>query len=130
MASTRLYATGKRKTAIARIWLEPGEGSIMVNGRSSDAYFPREAWKFIVKQPFQVTETLGKYNVIANIKGGGLTGQASALRHGISKALLEIAPHLRAQLKKEGLLTRDARKKERKKCGQKGARAKFQFSKR
>lgn len=130
MALARYRATGKRKNAIARVWLEPGEGSIVVNGRLSEIYFPREAWKFLVRHPFQITETLGKYNVVANIKGGGLSGQAGALRQGISKALLEISPHLRDRLKKEGVLTRDARKKERKKCGQKGARAKFQFSKR
>ncbi len=130
MATTRTQATGKRKNAIARVWMTPGEGSIIINGRLSGAYFPREAWSFILKQPFQATETTGKYDVVANIRGGGLTGQAGALRHAISKALLEVAPHLRAQLKKECFLTRDARKKERKKCGQKGARAKFQFSKR
>jgi len=130
MATTRIQATGKRKNAIARVYLQPGEGSIIVNGRLSDHYFPREAWKFLLRQPFKATDTVGQYNVVANIKGGGLTGQAGALRQGISKALLEVVPHLRASLKKEGLLTRDARKKERKKFGQKGARAKFQFSKR
>ncbi|MFQ5587824.1 MAG: 30S ribosomal protein S9 [Nitrospiria bacterium] len=130
MASTHNIITGKRKNAIARVYLTPGEGSTIVNGRASDTYFPRETWRFIIRQPFSVTETQGKYNVVANISGGGLTGQAGALRHGISKALLEIEPHLRDQLKKAGFLTRDARKKERKKFGQKGARAKFQFSKR
>lgn len=130
MGTTRYQATGKRKNAIARIWLEAGEGSVIINGRLSDEYFPREAWKYIVRQPFLVTETVGKYNVVANIQGGGLTGQAGALRNGISKALLLVAPHLREKLKKEGFLTRDARKKERRKYGQKGARAKFQFSKR
>ena len=130
MSSTRCQATGKRKRAIARVYLEFGEGSIIVNGRLADAYFPREAWRYVLRQPFTMTETLGKYNVVANIKGGGLSGQAGALRHGISKALLEAAPHLRDRLKKGGLLTRDARKKERQKFGQKGARAKFQFSKR
>lgn len=130
MAATRYQATGKRKNAIARVSLEQGEGSIIINGRLSEEYFPRETWKYIVRQPFLVTETIGKYNVIANIRGGGLTGQAGALRNGISKALLEVAPHLRDRLKKEGFLTRDARKKERRKYGQKGARAKFQFSKR
>ncbi len=130
MAATQITATGKRKNAIARVRMQSGEGSIIVNGRLADHYFPREAWKFLLRQPFKVTETVGQYNVVANIKGGGLTGQAGALRHGISKALLEVAPHLRGALKKEGLLSRDARKKERKKFGQKGARAKFQFSKR
>lgn len=130
MALVHNIVTGKRKNAVARVYLTPGEGTTSVNGRTSDAYFPREAWKFIIRQPFNVTETNGKYNVVANIRGGGLTGQAVALRHGISKALLEVAPHLKDQLKKAGLLTRDSRKKERKKYGQKGARAKFQFSKR
>ncbi len=130
MTSVRKLLTGKRKCAIARVYLSPGEGSTIVNGRSSDSYFPRGTWQFIIRQPFQVTDTIGKYNVVANIRGGGLTGQAGALRHGITKALLEVAPDLRAQLKKAGFLTRDARKKERKKFGQKGARAKFQFSKR
>ncbi len=130
MSVAPYQATGKRKNAIARIRMVQGEGSVIINGRLSDEYFPREAWKYIVRQPFLVTETIGKYNVIANIHGGGLTGQAGALRNGISKALLLAAPHLRDKLKKEGFLTRDARKKERRKYGQKGARAKFQFSKR
>jgi len=130
MAATHKIITGKRKNAIARVYLTPGEGSTIVNGRAAETYFPREAWKFIIRQPFNLTETTGKYNVVANIQGGGLTGQAIALRHGISKALLDVAPHLRDSLKKAGLLTRDSRKKERKKFGQKGARAKFQFSKR
>ncbi len=126
----RYYATGKRKNAVARVWLMPGEGKVTVNGKPSDEYFPRQAWKFLVLQPFQVTETVGKYNTVANVHGGGLTGQAGALRHGISKALLEVSPTLRPPLKKEGLLTRDSRMKERKKYGQKGARKRFQFSKR
>lgn len=130
MTSPHSIVTGKRKNAVARVYLIPGEGSTVINGRASDAYFPRETWRFIIRQPFNITDTQGKYNVVANISGGGLTGQAGALRHGISKALLEIEPHLRDQLKKAGFLTRDARKKERKKFGQKGARAKFQFSKR
>ncbi len=126
----RYYATGKRKNAVARVWLMPGEGKIIVNGKPSDEYFPRQAWKFLVFQPFHVTETVGRYNTVANVHGGGLTGQAGALRHGISKALLEASPTLRPSLKKEGLLTRDSRMKERKKYGQKGARKRFQFSKR
>ena len=130
MAVVHNIITGKRKNAIARIYLTPGEGSMIINGRTSDSYFPRGTWQFIIRQPFSITETIGKYNVVANIRGGGLTGQAGALRHGISKALLEISPHLKEQLRKAGFLTRDARKKERKKFGQKGARAKFQFSKR
>jgi len=123
-------ATGKRKQAIARVQLEPGEGKIVINGRPSDEYFPRHAWQFLLQQPFQITETVGQYNTRVNVKGGGLTGQAGAVRHGISKALLELTPDLRGSLKKEGLLTRDPRVKERKKCGQPGARKKFQYSKR
>lgn len=130
MALQRVQATGKRKNAVARVWLQPGEGSIIVNGRTTESYFPRETWQTIVSQPFKVTETVGRYNVVANLHGGGLTGQAGALRHGISKALLLISPFLREKLKKEGFLTRDSRMKERKKYGQKGARKKFQFSKR
>ncbi len=130
MAATRYFSVGKRKNATARVWLEPGEGKIVVNGKPSDEYFPRQAWKFLLLQPFQVTETVGKYNAVANVYGGGLTGQAGALRHGISKALLEVSPQMRVSLKKEGLLTRDSRVKERKKYGQKGARKRFQYSKR
>jgi small subunit ribosomal protein S9 len=129
-ASARYIATGKRKQAIARVWLEAGDGRVVINGKPSDEYFPRHAWQFLIQQPFQVTETVGQYNTCANVKGGGLTGQASAVRHGISKALLKVTPELRGSLKKEGLLTRDARVKERKKCGQPGARKKFQYSKR
>ena len=131
MTGTPHYiATGKRKQAIARVRLEPGEGKIVINGRPSDEYFPRHAWQFLLQQPFQVTETVGQYDTRVNVKGGGLTGQAGAVRHGISKALLELVPDLRGSLKKEGLLTRDARVKERKKPGQPGARKKFQYSKR
>lgn len=130
MAATRYFSVGKRKNSTARVWLTPGDGKIVVNGKPSDEYFPRQAWKYLLLQPFQVTETLGKYNAVANVYGGGLTGQAGALRHGISKALLEVSPQLRVSLKKEGLLTRDPRVKERKKYGQKGARKRFQYSKR
>ncbi|MFY9270743.1 MAG: 30S ribosomal protein S9 [Candidatus Manganitrophaceae bacterium] len=130
MAATRYSATGKRKNAIARVWLEPGAGKIVVNGRPSDEYFPRHAWKALLLQPFQAAEVVGRYDTHATVEGGGLTGQAGAIRHGISKALLEVAPQSRALLKKEGLLTRDPRVKERKKYGQKGARKRFQYSKR
>ncbi|MFQ5596489.1 MAG: 30S ribosomal protein S9 [Nitrospiria bacterium] len=130
MPSLRTHSIGKRKSAVARVWLKAGEGNMVVNGMIADRYFPRESWKYIVRQPFQVTETQSKYNVVANIKGGGLSGQAGALRQAIAKALLEFNPQYRDRLKKEGFLTRDARKKERRKYGQKGARAKFQFSKR
>lgn len=130
MAAIRYFATGKRKNAVARVWLEPGDGKVIVNGRPSNEYFPRRAWKYLIEQAFQVTETVGRYDTVANVHGGGLTGQAGAVRHGISKALLEAAPQLRVRLKKEGLLTRDSRVKERKKYGQKGARKRFQYSKR
>lgn len=116
--------------AIARVRLMPGDGDIIINGRPSDEYFPRHAWQFLLQQPFQATETVGQYNTLVNVKGGGLTGQAGAVWHGISKALLELTPDLRGSLKKEGLLTRDSRVKERKKPGQPGARKKFQYSKR
>jgi small subunit ribosomal protein S9 len=130
MAAIRYFATGKRKNATARVWLEPGEGKVMINGKPSDEYFPRQAWRYLVLQPFQITETIGKYNAFASVFGGGLSGQAGAIRHGISKALLAVLPQLRVRLKKEGLLTRDPRSKERKKYGQKGARKRFQYSKR
>jgi small subunit ribosomal protein S9 len=128
--ATITTATGKRKTSIARVRLQLGGGSIVVNGRSLEEYFPREASRMIINQPFDAVSGVGRYDVVANICGGGLSGQADALRHGIARALEKFDETLRAQLKKRGLLTRDARKKERKKYGQKGARARFQFSKR
>ena len=124
------YATGKRKSAIARIWLEPGTGKVEVNRQPADQFFGRETLLMIVKQPLNVTNLIDRYDVRAFVKGGGSSGQAGAVQHAISKALLDVSPALRAPLKKEGLLTRDSRIKERKKYGQKGARAKFQFSKR
>jgi small subunit ribosomal protein S9 len=125
------YGTGKRKTSIARVHLRPGEGEMRLNFRSLDEYFGgHEALKMLVRQPFAVTETINKFNVIANIKGGGVSSQAGALRHGISRALCEFDIELRKRLKKAGFLVRDARIKERKKYGQKGARRRFQFSKR
>jgi small subunit ribosomal protein S9 len=126
----RWYATGKRKTAVARVWLQPGTGSIAVNRRSLEAYFPRETSRLVVMQPFDVTEQLGRFDVFATLAGGGISAQAEALRHGISKALLEYNSGLRDRLKRAGFLTRDARAKERKKYGQPGARKRFQFSKR
>ncbi len=123
-------ATGRRKRAVARVSLSSGKGTIMVNGVPSDQYFPRPAWRYFLAQPFLVSETSGQYDVRINVSGGGLSGQAAAARHGISKALLEISPQWRSPLKKEGLVTRDPREKERKKPGQKGARKRFQFSKR
>ena len=123
-------ATGKRKTAVARVRLQPGTGVITVNGRTLEDYFRREASRMTIQQAFDAVNGVGRYDVHANICGGGLTGQADALRHGIARALERFDPGNRPALKKQGLLTRDARKKERKKYGQKGARARFQFSKR
>jgi len=130
MAEDRFYATGKRKTSIARVWLKPGSGQFKINNRSLDEYFKREVLKMIIQQPFGLTDTAGKYDVFASVNGGGISGQAGAIRHGITKALLEINGDLRPILKKAGFITRDSRVKERKKYGQKGARAKYQFSKR
>jgi small subunit ribosomal protein S9 len=125
------YGTGKRKTSIARVYLRDGTGEINVSAKALDDYFGgHEALKMIVKQPFAVTETSGKFDVSATVMGGGIAAQASALRHGITKALCEFNIELRKKLKKAGLITRDARIKERKKYGQKGARRRFQFSKR
>jgi small subunit ribosomal protein S9 len=123
-------ATGKRKTAVARVRLQPGTGVITVNGRTLEDYFRREASRMIIQQAFEAVNGAGRYDVHANLCGGGLSGQADALRHGIARALERFDPGNRPALKKKGLLTRDARKKERKKYGQKGARARFQFSKR
>ena len=124
------YATGKRKSAIARTWIMPGSGEITVNGRPMDDYLMVEVVKTIVKQPLILTNTLGSFNVKARVTGGGFSGQAGAIRHGITKALILANPELRKALKKAGYVRRDARIKERKKYGQKGARARFQFSKR
>ncbi len=127
---TRYYATGKRKNSIARVWMMPGSGKIMINERPADQYFGRAVLKMIIRQPFEVTGTTDKYDVLASVVGGGSSGQAGAIRHGISKALLAVDTEAKGKLRKEGLLTRDPRAKERKKYGQKGARARFQFSKR
>ena len=124
------YGTGRRKTAAARVFLQPGAGEMQVNGRSLDHYFPNEVLKMVIKQPLQLTETGEKFDIHATVRGGGSSGQAGAIRHGIARALLEFNGELRERLKTAGLLTRDPRKKERKKYGQKGARARFQFSKR
>jgi len=125
------YSTGKRKTSVARVHLRPGTGDFQLNDRALDDFFGGiEALKQIVKQPFTITETNDKFDVIATIHGGGVSSQAGAIRHGISKALCEFNAEMRGKLKKAGFLTRDARIKERKKYGQKGARARFQFSKR
>jgi small subunit ribosomal protein S9 len=130
MASITYNSTGRRKRSVARVVMTPGTGRIMVNDRDVDTYFPRETLRMIIRQPFQVTGTLGKYDVKANVLGGGLSGQAGALRHGISRALVVCDSDLKTKLKKEGLMTRDPREVERQKFGQKGARARFQFSKR
>jgi small subunit ribosomal protein S9 len=124
------YGTGRRKTASARVFLRPGTGSLQVNGRPLDDYFPNEVLKMVIKQPLLLTETAEKFDIVATVEGGGSAGQAGAIRHGISRALMEYNGELRDRLKSAGLVTRDPRKKERKKYGQKGARARFQFSKR
>ena len=123
-------ATGKRKNAIARVRLSLGSGKITVNGRDMDEYFPRDALQIMVRQPLTDTESLDRFDISANIHGGGVAGQAGALRHGIARALEKLDPGQRLTLKRAGYLTRDSRRKERKKYGQKGARARFQFSKR
>jgi small subunit ribosomal protein S9 len=127
---SRYYATGKRKNSIARVWMMPGSGNITINDRPMDQYFGRDVLKMIIRQPFEVTGTVDKFDVLVSVLGGGNSGQAGAIRHGISKALLAVDAESRVKLRKEGLLTRDPRAKERKKYGQKGARARFQFSKR
>ncbi len=123
-------ATGKRKSAVARVRIKPGTGQIVINGRAMVEYFPREVLHMRIQTPFETVSAEGRWDVIAKIHGGGISGQADALRHGIARALEKSDESLRTSLKRGGLLTRDARKKERKKYGQKGARARFQFSKR
>jgi len=130
MAEIRYRATGRRKTSIARVNMFPGNGQIIVNEKTLASYFPRETLQMMIKQPLELSGMTGKYNITATVVGGGLTGQAGALRHGISRALVSMDSDLRLKLKKEGFLTRDPREKERKKYGQKGARKRFQFSKR
>ncbi len=124
------YATGRRKTAIARTWIKPGSGEIIINNRPVEDYFPIEATREEMTQPFKLTNTLGSYDVKATVIGGGIAGQAGAVRHGITRALVAVNPDFRLTLKKAGFIKRDPRVKERKKYGQKGARARFQFSKR
>jgi len=126
----RSYATGKRKDAVARVWVKPGSGKITVNGRDQETYFARPTLRLIVNQPFQVAGRENQYDVVATVKGGGLSGQAGAVKHGISKALQLAEPELRAPLKAAGFLTRDSRVVERKKYGKAKARRSFQFSKR
>jgi small subunit ribosomal protein S9 len=124
------YGTGRRKTATARVFLRPGSGVMTVNGRALDDYFPNEVLKMVIKQPLHLTETAEQFDILVTVEGGGSAGQAGAIRHGITRALMEHNHELRDRLKSAGLVTRDPRKKERKKYGQKGARARFQFSKR
>lgn len=130
MAEERYYATGKRKTTVARVWLKHGGGTIEVNKRAFVDYFPRETLRMTVLQPFELTNTMGQFDVYVNVNGGGISGQAGAIKHGISKALLIYNEKYREVLKKAGFITRDPRVKERKKYGQRGARARFQYSKR
>jgi len=126
----RWYGTGRRKESTARVWLQAGEGNVIINRRSMDDYFGREVLKMVLQQPLDLVNQMGKVDILVNVSGGGMSGQAGAIRHGISRALLAMEPELRPTLKKAGFLTRDARKVERKKYGQPGARKKFQFSKR
>lgn len=130
MAEIKYAATGKRKSSIAKVTLLPGTGRITVNEKSVEQYFPRETLQMMVRQPFELCGLTGKYDISASVMGGGMSGQAGALRHGISKVLTSMDSELRLKLKKEGFLTRDPRIKERKKYGQKAARRRFQFSKR
>ena len=124
------HGVGRRKTSVARVWLRPGTGQMTVNDRSLDQHFNRPLWKALISQPLKAAGFEGKFDLFANVEGGGLTGQAGAIRLGIARALLHVDPGLRSILRKAGLLTRDPRAKERKKYGQRGARARFQFSKR
>ncbi len=124
------YATGKRKTAISRTWLTPGSGEITINNRPAEVYFPIESLRTQMLEPLKLTNTLGSFDIKASVRGGGLSGQVEAVRHGITKALIAADPDLRLSLKKAGFVKRDPRVKERKKYGQRGARARFQFSKR
>jgi len=127
---TQYYGTGRRKTATARVYLRPGTGEFKVNRKAFDLYFPNQALRMIIRQPLAMTDTANKFDVLVNVAGGGPAGQAGAIRHGITRALMEFNAELRPALKQAGLVTRDPRIKERKKYGQKGARKRFQFSKR
>ncbi|GJE54384.1 MULTISPECIES: 30S ribosomal protein S9 [Methylobacterium] len=126
----RAYATGKRKDAVARVWIKPGNGTVVVNGRTIEVYFARPVLRMILRQPLEIVSRVDQYDITVTVKGGGLSGQAGAVRHGLSKALTYYEPELRAPLKREGFLTRDPRVVERKKYGRKKARRSFQFSKR
>jgi small subunit ribosomal protein S9 len=124
------YSTGRRKQAVARVWMMPGNGKILINRRDIDDYFGRATSKMILRQPLELTETVNRYDIFVNVAGGGLSGQADAIQHGITRSLMQINAAFRPALKKAGFVTRDPRIKERKKYGQRGARARFQFSKR
>ncbi len=124
------YGTGRRKSATARVFIKPGNGEIVVNKRKFEEYFQSEMHRMIIRQPLHLTDTAGKFDILVNVEGGGFSGQAGAVRHGITRALIEFNPEFRTKLKRAGFVTRDARAKERKKYGQKGARKRFQFSKR
>jgi small subunit ribosomal protein S9 len=130
VAEIQYYGTGRRKTSTARVYLRPGDGNFQVNRKAFESYFPNETLRMIIRQPLQMTETVGKFDVVVNVAGGGPAGQAGAIRHGITRALMEYNSDFRPTLKQAGLVTRDPRIKERKKYGQKGARKRFQFSKR
>ena len=130
MAEIQYYGTGRRKSATARVYLRPGGGDVLVNRKPFERYFPNETLRMIIRQPLQLTETTNKFDLVINVAGGGPAGQAGAIRHGITRALMEFNSDLRSRLKKAGFVTRDPRQKERKKYGQKGARKRFQFSKR
>lgn len=130
MAVDQHYATGRRKEAVARVWIKPGTGKVTINNRTLENYFGRETLKMVLRQPFEVTETNDKWDVSVNVSGGGLSGQAGAIRHGITRAMIKAQPGLRPSLKKAGFVTRDSRAVERKKYGRPGARKRFQFSKR
>ena len=130
MADIQYYGTGRRKTSTARVYLRAGDGAVKINRKPFEQYFPNETLRMIIRQPLQLTETTGKFDLLVNVKGGGPAGQAGAIRHGVTRALMEYNSDLRPALKQAGLITRDPRIKERKKYGQKGARKRFQFSKR
>jgi small subunit ribosomal protein S9 len=130
VADIQYYGTGRRKTSTARVYLRPGAGEVKINRKTFETYFPNETLRMIIRQPLQLTETVNKFDILVNVDGGGPAGQAGAIRHGITRALMEFNSDLRRALKQAGLVTRDPRIKERKKYGQKGARKRFQFSKR
>ena len=130
MADIQYYGTGRRKTSTARVYLRPGTGEIKINRKAFDQYFPNQALRMVIRQPLTLTDTASKFDIVVNVAGGGPAGQAGAVRHGITRALMEFNADLRPALKDAGLVTRDPRQKERKKYGQKGARKRFQFSKR